>query len=143
MKRTTYSLAAALAAILILGTACSTTDARIKDHQAAFDASPAPVQAKIKAGQVDIGFSQAQVLMALGEPDRRYTRTTAEGTVEIWAYRDHAPSISLGVGFVGGGGGTMMGSGMSVSSRGDRNDDKLRVVLSAGTVIAIESQKSR
>lgn len=125
---------------LLFVSACSTTDGRIKEHQAAFDAAPPDVQAKIKAGQVTLGFTETQVLMAMGEPDRRYTRTTANETVSVWAYRDHKPSFSFGVGMAGGGGGTLVGSGVGISTRGDRNDDKYRVVFSGGRVTALETR---
>lgn len=130
---------AVLAAATLFFGGCATTESRIKDHQAAFDAASPAVQAKIRAGQVDIGFTQEQVLMSLGDPDRRYTRTTATGTTIIWAYADHKPSVSVGFGMVGGGGGTMVGSGMAVSTGGDRYDDRLRVVISGDRVVAIET----
>jgi hypothetical protein len=143
MKLPTPSFVAALSACLVFFAGCSTTDSRIKSHQAAFDAAPAQVQAKIRAGQVEVGFTQEQVTMALGKPDRSYTRTTARGTAEIWAYADNTPSFSIGVGAVGGGGGTMVGSGVALSSGGDRYDDKVRVIFEGGRVTAIETRGHR
>ena len=131
------------AAVLVLFSfalsGCSTTDSRIQDHQAAFDAAPPAVQAKIRAGKVEGGFTQEQVLMAVGEPDRKYTRTTAAGTSIIWAYADHKPTVSVGFGMVSGGGGTMIGSGVAMTAGGDRYDDVLRVVLSGDHVVAVET----
>lgn len=75
--------------------------------------------------------------MALGDPDRRYTRTTAQGTSEVWAYRDRAPRISLGLGIGGGGGSTAVGAGVGLTS-GDRADDRVRVIFEQGRVSAIE-----
>jgi hypothetical protein len=143
MKHLTPSFVAALSACLVFLAGCSTTDSRIKSHQAAFDAAPAPVQAKIRAGQIEVGFTQEQVTMSLGKPDRSYTRTTARGTSEIWAYADSTPSFSIGIGAVGGGGGTMVGSGVALSSGGDRYDDKVRVIFEGGRVTAIETRGHR
>lgn len=137
MKFPILCFTAALVALSFVVAGCSTTDSRIKDHQAAFNAAPADVQTKIREGKVEVGFTEEQVLMALGAPDRRYTRTTASGTTEVWAYDDHKPSFSFGVGVAGGGGGTMVGGGAVVGT-GDRHSDKLRVVLSGGRVTALE-----
>jgi len=143
MKHQVSRFAAAIAAFVFIVAGCTTTDSRIKNHQAAFDAAPPAVQAKIRAGQIDIGFTQEQVTMALGQPDRSYTRTTARGTSEIWAYEDHKPSFSLGIGVVGGGGSTMVGSGVAVGSGNDRYDDKLRVIFEGGKVASVETRSSR
>ena len=134
------------AAILVglltaFSTGCSTTDSRVKDNQAAFDALPAETQQKIRSGKIDIGYTPQMVTMALGKPERVYTRTTEKGTSEIWAYRDTKPSFSFGVGIGGGGGGTRVGTGLGVTTGGDRYDDKLRVVFTEGKVSAIESSK--
>jgi len=56
--------------------ACATPDSRIADNRSAFSQYPAEIQAKIKAGQVDVGFTPEMVLMALGEPTRKFTRKT-------------------------------------------------------------------
>ena len=138
MKHQVPSFAAVMTAFILVLAGCATTDSRIKDHQAGFDAAPPAVQAKIKAGQIDVGFTTEQVTMALGKPDRSYTRTTARGTSDIWAYADHKPRFSLGIGVVGGGGSTMVGSGVAIGTGGDRYDDKLRVVFEGGRVVAIE-----
>ena len=126
------------ALILIAATGCSSVDSRIKDHQAAFNAAPPVVQTKIRAGQVEVGFTPEQVTMALGTPDRSYTRTTARGTSEIWAYEDRGPAINIGFGMMSGAGGSMIGSGVAIGSGGDRNDDKVRVIFEDGRVAAIE-----
>lgn len=139
MKSPHICFAAAVAALALVLSGCSTTDSRIQDNQAAFNASAPDVQAKIREGKVDIGFTEQQVLMALGKPDRRYTRTTAEGTTDVWAYEDHKPSFSFGFGVAGGGGGTMVGSGVAIGT-GDRSGDKLRVIFNGGRVKALETR---
>ena len=134
-------LPAAFLAALVLLTACSTVDSRIKKDQAAFDALPAETQKKIREGRVEIGFTPQMVTMALGAPERRYTRSTESGTAEVWAYRDKGPTFGFGIGVGGGGGSTAVGGGVGVSTGGNREDDKLRVVIAGGKVTAIETIK--
>ena len=118
--------------------ACASAGSRIQDNQAAFDHYPPAVQEKIRAGQADIGYTQEMVRMALGEPDRKYSRTSAEGNSEVWAWRDSGPSFSFGVGGGSYGGGGFGGGGVGVSTGGDQGDDKLRVVFVNGAVTSIE-----
>lgn len=122
----------------LLLAACASTDSRIRDSQSAFDAYPPAVQQKIRAGQADLGFTPEMVRMALGEPDRKFSRTAAEGTSEVWAYRDSGPSFSFGVGGGSFGSHSGIGGGLGVSTGGEAPDDKLRVVFFNGVVAAIE-----
>ena len=139
MKSSRFLVFVSVGALLLSAAACSTPASRIKSHQAAFDALPAETQANIRAGKVEFGYTQPMVLMALGEPDRRYTRTTQAGQTEVWAYRDKGPAFSFGVGVGGGSGRTGMGGGIGVSTAGDRSEDKMRVVFdTSGKVSAIE-----
>lgn len=128
-----------LAALVVLGLAgCAGTPSdRVAKKQALYDVWPVAVQAKVKAGQVDVGFTPDQVWVALGEPDRKYTRTTAKGTAEIWAYLDQSPSFSIGLG-VGGG---SFGGGVAISDRPAHDDERQRVIFENGLVSAIESTK--
>lgn len=130
----TLLLAAALLA------ACSTTASRIGDQQGAFDSYPAEIQQKIRAGQIDVGFTPDQVRMALGEPDRRYTQQTAAGESQVWAYSKAGSGVSFGLGLGSFGlGSGAVGGGVGVStSTGGSNQDKLRVTFEAGKVTVIE-----
>lgn len=121
---------------------CSSVSSRISRDRTAYESYPLAVREKIAAGQVDVGFTPEQVRMALGNPDRVATRTTPDGTSEIWGYRKKAPRFSFGVGVgVGGGGGsTRVGTGVGVTTGGERYDDeRLRVVFERGEVIATET----
>lgn len=131
-----------LAGLLVLGFAgCSTVDSRIKDNASVFNSLSPETQQKIRSGQVELGYTPEMVTMALGKPDRSYTRTNEKGTSEIWAYRDKKPTMSFGFGIGGGGGGTHVGSGIGITTGGDRYDDRLRVVFVDGKVSAVESTK--
>jgi hypothetical protein len=117
--------------------ACASTATRISDQQSLFDAYPPDVQQKIRAGQVDVGFTQDQVRMSVGEPTRRYTQQTTVGESETWAYGKSSPSFSFGLG--AGSFGSAVGGGVGVgTSTGGNDDDKLRVTFVAGKVTAVE-----
>lgn len=74
---------------LLLMTGCATPGSRIKEFQAVFDSLDVEQQELIEAGQIDIGFTEEMVYMALGKPGREFTRRTAEGEVALWAYTEH------------------------------------------------------
>lgn len=100
------------------------------------------VREKVAAGQIDLGFTREQVTVALGEPDRVTTRTNADGTSEIWSYRDRRPRVGFGVGIGFGSwghrGGSVGGIGIGTST-GLRDDEKLGIAFGPdGTVAAIE-----
>jgi hypothetical protein len=120
--------------------ACSGIDSRIDSNRSAFDTYPPDIQQKIRAGSVDIGFTAEQVRMALGDPDHRYTRQTAEGTLDVWGYRDSGPSFSFGIGGGSFGGSTGLGGGVGVSTGTDYVEDKTRVVFQGDRVTSVEKQ---
>jgi hypothetical protein len=131
-------LAAALAA-------CAGPSSRIKKHQAEFDAYPADVQRKIRAGQVDVGFTDQQVALALGRPDRIYERKTANAQQEVWAYGGAYGSrvgVGFGLGMGGGPGFYGGGGGVGVETEpGIDHGERTRVVLQNGVVVAVESRQ--
>lgn len=117
---------------------CSSTSRRISRNQQLFDTFPADVQASIRAGKIDIGFTPEMVMIAIGEPDRRYTRITEHGSAEVWAYRSSSPSVSFGLGISGGSGRTGVGTSVGVATGGDRADDRVRVIFINGQVTSVE-----
>ena len=136
---TKHPVFAALALALALA-GCSTPDSRIEKNSAAFAGYPPAVQAKIRAGEVDVGFTSEMVQMALGKPDRVLRRRSAAGESEVWIYADKSPTFSFGVGV--GGGGHHSGGGVAVgaSTESDR-DDRLRVIFDLGKVSAVERRE--
>lgn len=82
-QSTRWSLVPALA-LLLAG--CATPENRIKKHPELFDGLPADVQAQVRKGQIGVGFSEDAVFLALGKPDRMYTRQAETGTTEIWSW---------------------------------------------------------
>jgi len=59
---------------------------RISENQQTFNSFSQDTQAKLRAGQIDIGFSQQMVYIAWGKADRIYSRVTDKGEVTVWAY---------------------------------------------------------
>ena len=86
-QNSTMRLIPCLLAIVLLA-GCSTPDSRIAKAQSPFDRLPAEAREKIRAGQVDVGFTPEMVRLALGEPDRVYLRQSDQGETEVWGYRD-------------------------------------------------------
>lgn len=132
-------------AALLLASGCSTVDSRIAKNRDTFNTWPPAVQDKVVVGQIDLGFTTEQVAVALGEPDRVFTRTTADGTSQVWSYRDRKPRFSFGVGMGmgswGGGGGSFGGVGINTGAGGYRDDEKLGVVFDQnGRVSSIETR---
>lgn len=136
--------------VLVLAAAgcASTPSSRIQSARDVYNAYPMEVQERIASGQIDVGFTPEQVRMALGNPDRVTSRTTPDGSSEVWSYRDKGPRFSVGVGLgVGGGGGsTRVGTGVGVSTGGrrDYDDEKTRVIFDQrGRVMAVEQVQER
>lgn len=75
----------ALAVALLLA-GCSTPASRIKKNPELFNSLPPDVQANVKQGKIEVGYSTDAVRLALGQPRRVYTRKTGSGTVQVWAY---------------------------------------------------------
>ena len=67
---------------------CATPAKRIQQNQELFDSFPVAAQARIRGGQIDLGFTPDMVRIALGEPHRQTLRRSAEGETEIWFYFD-------------------------------------------------------
>lgn len=127
-----------MAVLVAIAAGCSSTASRIDDNQALFNSYPVDVQQQIRAGQVGVGFTPEQVTMALGKPDRAYTRQTEAGSSEVWAYTESSPALSFGLGGFGfGGGSTAVGGGVGVGT-GGKEDDKVRVVFASGHVVSVE-----
>lgn len=73
---------------LILSACVSTPASRIAENQDYFDSLPLADQARIRSGQIDIGFTPDMVRLALGEPSRILVRRQADtpAPLEVWLY---------------------------------------------------------
>jgi len=127
----------AMAALALLGlSACATSPTtRIENDPATYARSSKQEQAKIRSGEVAVGFSREQVRMSLGDPSSVTTRTTDRGVSEVWSYHETGPRFGFGVGVGGGGGGV----GVGVGSGAQRTDEpKMRIVFEADRVASVE-----
>ena len=135
----------AVVGFALLAAGCSTVDSRIAKNRAAFNTWPPAVQDKVVVGQIGVGFTSDQVRVALGEPDRVWTRTTADGTSQVWSYRERGPRFSFGVGVGMGSFGRHGGSFGSIgvgTHTGYLDDEKMGVVFDpSGRVSAIETRQ--
>jgi hypothetical protein len=131
---------ALLFTVFLLAAGCASPASRIARNQAAFDSWPAVVRERVRAGQAGLGFTMEQVRVALGEPDRKFTRITASGTSEVWAYRELGPDVSFGLGMGVGAGGPMAAGG-GVSLEDYRYGESVRVVFEHDLVSAIETRR--
>lgn len=85
MKTFLLPVVGLMLAVLLAG-GCATPDARIKRSPEIFARLTPEHQALVKEGKVGIGFDTDAVLLAVGEPDRKWMRTDAAGTSEVWSY---------------------------------------------------------
>lgn len=127
--------------LLLLAGCATTPDQRIAQNQAAFAQFPTEVQQNIRAGRVDVGYTEAMVRLALGEPDRRFERVEAAGRTDVWVYRYRAPRFSFGFGIGSYGRHTSTAVGVSTSTGGYGDDEALRVEFQQGRVVRIDHRK--
>lgn len=141
MKTTLAYLIFPIVGLFVAG--CSTVESRISGHQADFNTWPPAVQQQVRTGHINIGFTREQVQVALGSPDHVFARTAANGSYEVWSYRDRGPHFSFGVGMASFGRGSAVGGGIGVGST-PYPDEKLRVIFDAyGRVSSIEQVTRR
>lgn len=131
-----------LVAVLFLAAGCSTPTSRIQRNQAAFNSWPADVQREVSAGRVGMGFTPQMVEVALGKPDSVFTSvSTTGGPVETWAYFDHSPSWSIGVGVGGSNGSTAIGTSVGVGSQNWGPNETMRIIFESGRVAVIQQRQ--
>ena len=130
---------------LILATGCvSTPEQRIQKAPAVFAAFPPDVQAKVRKGEIDIGFTPDMVRLALGAPSRVLARRTGAGEVEVWIYTAYrhgtdVQSVSTEQWYRGRDGRTYLGTEPACVTVDTREEyPVLRLEFEGGKVRAIE-----
>lgn len=88
MKPRLPLILAALLLALTLG-GCSTIDSRIREKQAVFNRLSPSVQAKLRQGIVEVGYTPDMVYIALGAPDERHEKITDKGEQTLWIYKTY------------------------------------------------------
>jgi hypothetical protein len=125
---------------------CSTPETRIRANPEAFNRLTPEEQNLIREGRVGIGFNAEMVRLAVGDPDRIWTRTDTEGATESWSYTTYETydGFPLYRGFYhryyGGWYNSYYPYYLSYPARRDR--EVFKVVFKEGRVVAIE-QESR
>lgn len=130
-----------IGSLLILITGCSSVDNRIDEDQAAFDSWPADIQTKVRAGEVEIGFTREMTRMALGKPQRIITLTTDSGVAEAWVYEEKKSNVSVGLGMGTMQGRSAFGGGIGVGGDNWNEREILRITFDSTKVTAIEQRK--
>jgi hypothetical protein len=91
-------LLAAAAALLLAG--CSTFESRSKEKAAVFNSLDTSTQERLKKGEIALGDTAEMVYLALGNPDERISKTTADGETMDWVYnvywQEYAGSVTTG-----------------------------------------------
>ena len=75
-----------ISVLLILSGCVGNPESRIRKNPQLFFSFRPEIQAKVRNGDVDVGFTRDMARLALGFPSRIHTRTTENGEVEIWIY---------------------------------------------------------
>jgi hypothetical protein len=130
--------------LLLLLAGCATPASRIQQNQDLFDSFPVAAQARIRAGQTDLGFTSDMTRIALGEPGRKLIRHAVEGDTEIWLYLDLVRRYERqradldGLSISGPGGIRTVGGSAWVNVMQEREFVRTRVEFRNGAVVAIE-----
>lgn len=130
-----------LLTVVLLAACASTPDSRIARNRAAFQRYPVAVQDKIRAGEVEVGYTPEMVRLALGEPTRQFNRQAESGDAEIWVYHESGPRFSLGLGFGTSGRHAGTSVGVATSTGGYDPEEKMRVEFRDGRVTEIEYRR--
>ena len=134
-----------VALLLLLLAGCATTPAqRIQKNQELFDTLPVAEQARIRGGQIALGYTADMVRIALGDPQRQLTRRAPGGESTIWLYVDTLRRYERqradidGLLVSGPGGMRSIGGSAWVNVLQEREVFRIRVEFQQGLVTAIE-----
>ena len=130
-----------LLVLLVAGGCASTPTSRVAENKAIYSQWPPDVQANVAAGKIAVGYTTAQVRVALGAPHRTVSRVSGAGSSEVWVYVDNPPRFSLGLGIASWRRSSAVGGGVGISSGGFRDGERMHVIFDNGRVSAIETAK--
>ena len=73
--------------LLCIGAGCATPASRIKKNPEVYNQLAPEIQTNVLADRIDLGYTREAVELALGPPQRHYTRRVAGGkNTEVWSY---------------------------------------------------------
>jgi hypothetical protein len=140
--RLSFTISLLLSAMLLAsGCASSTPQSRIRENREAYSRFPSNVQRMVSAGMVDVGMTPEMVRLAVGRPNREFSRQTENSSDEVWVYHDSSPRFSFGVGFGSYGRHSASSVGIGTSTGDYDREEKMRVVFRDGYVTEIEYRK--
>ncbi|HZZ57267.1 MAG TPA: hypothetical protein VFE31_05500 [Opitutaceae bacterium] len=127
----------AAAALGLAGCQTFPTD-RISAHQAEYNSWPPNVQAEVRQGLVDVGFTERQVWMALGDPQTKTEAGPPGDVTEVWVYHRRAPRFGFGFGGASFGDHSAVAGGVSVNGLKLGQDVDGQVVFTNGRVTSLQ-----
>ncbi len=92
MKPLRLSFTGMLLAATAFLAGCASPDTRIQQNIKLFDGLSPEHQQLIREGRVALGFTPEMVYLAVGEPDRKWARTDANGRSQVWTYTTYESS---------------------------------------------------
>ena len=135
---------------LIVLSGCSTIESRIKEDATFFESLDPQVREKLRQGSIGLGYTERMVLIALGAPDEKEETRIDTRIVASWIYlsyhHDYAGRAIIGyrrhaykdpkTGVV-----SVFAEPVYTDLYRAEAEERLRVILSNGKVIAIEQEK--
>ena len=130
--------------LLLLLAGCATPARRIEQNRELFDSLPVAAQARIRGGQIDLGFTPDMTRIALSEPQRKLVRRSAAGQAEAWLYLDTVATYDRqradidGLSLSGPGGARSFGGSAWINVLQEKEFVRVRAEFQNGLVVAIE-----
>jgi hypothetical protein len=121
---------------LLAGCQSFPTD-RIAAHQSEYDSWPPEIQAKVRAGRVEIGYTQQQVFIALGPPTLKTAAGYPGNATDVWVYYRRAARMGFAVGGASFGGGGGVAGGASVNGLKLGLDTDGQVIFTNGRLSSV------
>lgn len=81
-----WAVGGAMGLTMLFLAACSTPESRIEKNPALYSSFSPEVQANVKKGKIEIGYTYDMVYVAWGQPSRKKTITEANVQREVWVY---------------------------------------------------------
>lgn len=126
-----------LAGAVLAGCQSAPTD-RISEHQAEFNSWPPDVQANVRLGQVQLGYTPDQVFVALGPPSGKSQAGYPGNYTEVWVYHKRAARFGFALGGASFGRGGGVGGGVAVNGLRLGQDTDGQVVFTNGRVTNVQ-----
>ncbi|GAB5558410.1 MAG: hypothetical protein SynsKO_00570 [Synoicihabitans sp.] len=143
-----FMISTVLVTGLLLSAGCASFDSRKDEKSYVFNSLAPETKQRLEEGDIKIGDTEDMVYIALGEPDEKREKRTADGTESLWVYssynRQYEGDVVVGYqrtvrreGLLGGY--TVTREPVSESVYSERIEDKFVVTFDDGRVSKIET----